>query len=326
MTTAIKKCSIRLKGNSVYVSIEKSTGQKLLYHLQRGNFNYITNRAWLEVRSHFHPFSKTFGLSTVVILIIIVVVFLNLFVLNHIFPIRWWMAKGVAVLFLAAMVFVPRMMGVGNFIMMPTDPPTISASKATSFFTCRTGSGGPGVEIQRIFNKDGDPIGQAINLKRPCLKAKYFAHNDVYNKYLRYKRGKNIVLATSGGFTNHAFQPEGLTVENGDIVNAVMMPDRHGLVCVEKTGAIRVLNLKRNRFHLPHTNKQIQSPLSSLKSYSELIKWCRKTDATLFQTQLLAYSDTLLIDPTKAKPEERERRILALYSDPHYEGSVSHDL
>ncbi|ETR67910.1 MAG: hypothetical protein OMM_04880 [Candidatus Magnetoglobus multicellularis str. Araruama] len=183
-------------------------------------------------------------------------------------------------------------------------------------------SGKSAVSIYEIYDNQ-QIIGYSIWLKRPELKANYFAFQtntkSVYQRYQHWVSSQNrrVVLVTTGGFTNRRRQPEGLTVEKGRIVNAVTLPERHGLVIVSK-GGLRVLNLKRNAFTLPlssnNTTRAI-NPLNSLMDFSALIKWSIKNDATLFQTQLLAYSDQLLIDKSKARINPRERRILALVRD-----------
>ena len=175
------------------------------------------------------------------------------------------------------------------------------------------------MELYRIYDRERPSragVGQAIYLKRASVDAKYFAKSDppVPEGFRRWARNQRVMLATAGGFTNIDGYPEGLTVDKGEIVNAVLMHDRHGLILVEKTGGIRVINLKRSQIALPGQGV-INNPLASIVGYSKLLKWCKLTKATLFQTQLLAFSNELLIDPSRAKTQTRERRLLALLLD-----------
>ncbi|MEN8218031.1 MAG: hypothetical protein ABFS56_17010 [Pseudomonadota bacterium] len=184
------------------------------------------------------------------------------------------------------------------------------------------GGGDYAVNILSV-KKDNKHIGYSIWLKRPDIKAKYFAYKTnqqtVTQKYKHWvaTQNKKVVLVTSGGFTNNSSQPEGLTVESGNIVNGVLMPDRDGLVIVEKNGGIRVINLKRKTVKLPTGHGQAfnLSPNKNLIDYSKLLNWCKKYKATLFQTQLLAFSDQLLSNHKNAKTQLRERRILAMVRD-----------
>jgi hypothetical protein len=175
-----------------------------------------------------------------------------------------------------------------------------------------------------FFIRENDKnIGHAIFMDRKFYDANYIANSfneNISNEYIKFikKNKKQPKLVTSGGFSNKSKQPEGLTVDNGNIVNAVLMPDRHGLVIVQPNGGIRIINLKRKGFTLPvgynRLSKEL-SPLNNLIDYSFLVKWMHNNKATAFQTQLLAYSNEILINKKFAKNELRERRFLALVSD-----------
>lgn len=144
----------------------------------------------------------------------------------------------------------------------------------------------------------------------------YFASGKAYTRYSEFaaQKGKsNIILATTGGFTNAEKQPEGLTIDNGRVVNAVLKPERHGIVIVEKSGNVRVENL-RNGISLPNYGQKLY-PLSTLRDFSILLSWFKNNGATVFQTQLLAYNNQPLIELSKAPNQLRERRLLAVVND-----------
>lgn len=187
-----------------------------------------------------------------------------------------------------------------------------------------------GLHTFRLF-RDKSQIGYAVWMRRPVVDARYFAYGtdgqSVAGRFQIWQAQatSRVVVAMTGGFTNSLSQPEGLTVDGGTVVNAVIMPDRHGLVIVEPNGGIRVANLKEESFSLPLTHNTTTGtlrPLTSIVDYSRLLDWCRRRKATVFQTQLLAHGDQLLIDPSKASPELRERRILAMVREG--QGTLSH--
>jgi hypothetical protein len=167
------------------------------------------------------------------------------------------------------------------------------------------------VGIFKLRDAGGKEIGSAVWLFPPHAAAHYLAYRDVYERYMEMRRQQQVILATTGGFTNAAAQPEGLTTEAGTVVNAVLMHDRHGLVLLHN-GELQVLNLKDGPFRLPGTEAPISSPLESLAGYSKLLTWARQNDATMFQTQLLAFNGRMTIDERRAKPQLRERRVLVL--------------
>ena len=158
--------------------------------------------------------------------------------------------------------------------------------------------------------KNGQIIGRATFMKRPHIKANYVAHGNVFQQFVQFKNSRKIVLATTGGFTNSLGQPEGLTIQKGKIVNALMMPERSAIVVVESRGGLRVINLE-HPFMLPGTSTKI-NPKNSLIDFSTFLSWAKNSQATLFQSQLLAFSDKLLIDITKAPNQIRERRLLVV--------------
>lgn len=318
----------RLESNKVYLSVEESTTAKLVKNIRQGNFDYIFNRVWLKHKAHFQPIgkllhtqSKVFFIAMGVILLLMLIFFIVSVFSRDLLRSVLAFVSGIALLVLP-------------FFLPPAKASATNPAKQYTLFKMNFVKNylpidrrqGHAINIMKIENETGKEIGQAIWMQRPFLKAKYFAYQNVANKYHQYKQKEDIILATTGGFTNSFKQPEGLTVENGNIVNAVLMHDRHGLVMVRESGGINVLNLKRDKFYLPLGRKKVKTinnPLESLVAYSELLNWCKTVNATLFQTQLLAYSDKLLIHPGKAKSQLRERRILALFSDRNT-GAVHH--
>ncbi|MFY0606395.1 MAG: hypothetical protein JXR10_06765 [Cyclobacteriaceae bacterium] len=161
-------------------------------------------------------------------------------------------------------------------------------------------------------------IGHCVWMLRPYVKASYLAHADggtsIYGKYASQRKSSKVYLAATGGFTNEKSQPVGLTMENGNIVNAVLrQKDMDGLVIIYPNGGLAVCNLKQGQISLGAYGEV--TPRKSLVDYANLIQWGRSNNATMFQTQLLAYEDHLLINVSDAQSDIRERRILAVVKD-----------
>lgn len=283
-TTANKQLIQRLEQNRVYVTIERGTIANLMYNIKQGKWDYVFNRAWLQ--------SKEIGQK--------------------------------------ASSHYDDLLGDDFFNeYFKTGAPTQSSATSSALqislyqrYYPLPGSGDSELTIYRLKTQSFPfaDIGYAVWLRRPNIKATYFAYQNVSSKFRTWaqRNSKQVVLAMTGGFTNTLGQPEGLTVEGGNIVNAVLMPDRHGLIIVHDSGGISVVNLRSSTIKLPMSATEvleIKNPLQSLIAYSQLLDWCKKYKATLFQTQLLAFSDQLMIDVGKAKSQLRERRILTLVRD-----------
>ena len=203
-------------------------------------------------------------------------------------------------------------------------PPRLETAYAMSRpRVLHTGASGQAVTLHTL-TRQGDVEGSVVWLRRPRARAAYIAHGfntTAASHYQRWRQGRRVVLATSGGFTNDQGLPEGLTAQQGHIVNSVLMPDRDGLVIVDPDGSIRVVNLKTRSAILPGC-EQAQNPRGSVIGLMHLIECIERRRATVFQTQLLAFADQVLIDPWLAPTELRERRLLALAQGA--DGSVHH--
>lgn len=170
------------------------------------------------------------------------------------------------------------------------------------------------VKVNKL-KKSGWDYGYTMWFERGAgkVKAKYFASGDVNNRFDTWKNDKKVIMVCSGAFTTGDFGnplPVGLTVDNGEVVNKVMNETMDGLVIVYATGGIVVTDIEKGNLFLQSLNKTIDVR-DSWDKY-ELLKWSEKEQATIFQTQLLAFNNQLRLDVEKARKDSRERRILVL--------------
>tara|TARA_B110000046_G_scaffold185004_1_gene225193 strand:- start:3128 stop:4072 length:945 start_codon:yes stop_codon:yes gene_type:complete len=169
------------------------------------------------------------------------------------------------------------------------------------------------------------------------VRAKYFAFKtngeEIYERYNKWKIGKDIILYTSGTYMDISFDAKtaklkGLTVDNGKVVNQSLAKQdgkniMDGLVIVYPHGGIAVSNLEEGNLKLSgggaNPNKFYDLRGSSDDRY--LFKsWAQSEKATVFQTHLLAWKDKLLFDYNyKTKSHPRERRFLAIGYGPNGE-------
>jgi len=157
-------------------------------------------------------------------------------------------------------------------------------------------------------------IGEMIWLESSKYKMNYLSYGNIKDKYQKILalNKTNARVAMTGGFVNDYSNQEGLTVENGKIINASLFPNRDALVIIESNGKSHIINLKKGSFTLP--NGEIISPLKYASDYTKLLSWSQTNKGSFFQTQLLAYDDKLLINTKPNKNGKhrsaKERRLL----------------
>ncbi len=170
------------------------------------------------------------------------------------------------------------------------------------------------VQIYKL-KRNGNHYGHSVWFKRSGkkVKAKYFASGEVGDRYEDWKSDKKIIMACSGAFTTNDFGsplPVGLTVDNGKVVNKIINEEMDGLVLVYATGGIAVSDKEMGNLYLASLGKTVDIR-DSWDKY-ELLQWAEEEEATIFQTQLLAYKNELRLEVHKARKKNRERRILVL--------------
>jgi hypothetical protein len=175
-----------------------------------------------------------------------------------------------------------------------------------------------------------------LNRKGKRIKAKYFAAKDpytnqnVYERFYNWKRSKNIIAYSSGTYMDQYGKPEGLTIDNGIVVNK-SKKDWDGLAIVYADGGIAVSNIKEGNLTITYSsnNSKQSIDLKNQFQFEQFIKWAEAEEATVFQTHLLAFNNELKIkDPSFSNcsqcKNKRERRFLAAVKDEN--GDVSHIL
>lgn len=172
-------------------------------------------------------------------------------------------------------------------------------------------------------------VGHSIWLSRGGTKkmsAVYFSEGDVYGKHKKWSNNKDVVLTCSGAFSDNLDKtagalPVGINVENGYIKNRTVIKDKmDALVVIYATGGIVVSDLTKGDLFLKSLGKEVDIRKDVAAKY-DFLDWAKKENATVFQTQLLAYKNELKID-YEGRKQKRERRFLVLATTS--EGTLYH--
>ncbi len=187
------------------------------------------------------------------------------------------------------------------------------------------------VEISTVTYKNEKYSSVLLSRKDDHVKAKYFAAkdeygNNVFNRFEKWKlKNPNVILLSSGtyfdGYAGNE-KPVGLTIDNGVVVNETLENDKmDGLVIVYSTGGIVATNLKDGDLAVGSNPNKKYNLRGNAWDKQEFIQWAKEHNATVFQTHLLAYKNTLKVG-SNGNPTQRERRFLAVGKDD--EGNFKH--
>lgn len=311
-STRIKTLESRLKQHKISLDIEESTKSKIYKNVKKGKFKYLFNRLGIKLNELFNPISCRVNIQGKIIGLIAFILLIIAFLSRKI------------VFIVICLALIGVLLALAKFL--PNCPQTDNNSTTQSFTYQTKIKLKPITSYHKIDNNTDNSInvfglyegnkqlGESMWMERPHVKANYFAHGNVFNKFNKLKNAKKTVFAATGGYSNNNV-PVGLTVEDGVIVNASIKHDMEGLVIVEKTGGIRLLNLENKEFQLPYGGPKILNPLDNLIAFSQLLNWAKNKKATLFQSHMLAFSDKITISASRSNPQQRERRLLTLCSD-----------
>lgn len=183
-----------------------------------------------------------------------------------------------------------------------------------------------GTAVMMIVRDELSGLG-AARLIRPT----FLAGTDLVPRFGMTRSKNNLLVATAAAYTANRSAPEGLSAIDGNILNSVIMHDRHALTIIEPDGALHVHNLKED-FELDFLSgeptcrgkRKMKSPLASLSSYVHLLECIRSTRSSAFQTHLLSHNDRSLLKEANVSQEQAARRVLAVVHDLDRKSRVTH--
>ena len=215
------------------------------------------------------------------------------------------------------------------FVLVFTQSSYTQSPPGQSYNPNKLGSIHDGKVVLWEYKNDTETLGYSLDVNRtryPEIKAKYFADesgsNRIYNRFNEWKKNKNLITVFSGAFTDDYNIPIGITIDDGRLINRNIDDRMDALVIVEATGCIKISDLsKRNlKIETPgYDNKRVLD-LRNPRDMGYFIAFAQKEKATVFQTQLLIFDDTLKV--TSRSNALRERRLLLLARDEY--GDLRH--
>ena len=177
------------------------------------------------------------------------------------------------------------------------------------------------VEISNVKHKNETYSLVTMRRDGGRINAKYFAAKDfngnsVHNRYLEWKKyNPNVVLLSSGTYFDHKDDPQGLTIDNGIVVNQSLIHDKmDALTIVYATGGIVVSDLQAGDLSVDDIPRKLNIRKNAA-DLDDFIEWAKRKEATVFQTHLLVFKDQIKVKYGTSSNASRERRFLAVGKD-----------
>jgi hypothetical protein len=162
----------------------------------------------------------------------------------------------------------------------------------------------------------------SMNRKDKRIKAKYFTASSngksVYQRYLEWSKGKNVILLTSAGYIDRYNEriPEGLTIDDGKLINRSIEKGKFDALVIiypsQGGGGIVVSNLIDGNLNATCNNYNRSFNLrNNQDDFEDFIECANNESFTVFQTHLLVYKNELKLFNNSSNTKQ-ERRFLAV--------------
>jgi hypothetical protein len=172
-----------------------------------------------------------------------------------------------------------------------------------------------------------------MSRKSDRVKVKYFAAKlydgtAVGTRYSTWSANKNVVAISSGTYMDNCTasiaKPMGLCIDDGNIVNNKVEDGYGGLIVVYATGGMVASAVEKGDLTIKDKTKgNVTINIKNLFQKEQFISWAKEERATVFQTNLFIYKDSVrLIENPNEKQKDAARRFLAVCKEE--DGTVSH--
>lgn len=173
-----------------------------------------------------------------------------------------------------------------------------------------------------------------MSRKDDRVKVRYFAAKSydgtsVGERFKRWKVNKNTIAISSGTYMDKCeasvARPMGLCIDDGNIVNNKIEKNYGGIIVVYATGGMVASAIERGDINITNskTHEKLSIDVRNPFQKQKFIDWAKDEKATVFQTHLFIYKDSLrIIENPDERIKNAPRRFLAVCKEG--KGTVSH--
>lgn len=172
-----------------------------------------------------------------------------------------------------------------------------------------------------------------LSRKDDRVKVRYFAAKSfdgtaVGDRFNKWRLNKNTIAISSGTYMNNCdaskATPMGLCIDDGNVVNN-KLEAYGGIIVVYATGGMVASALEKGDLGVSNSKTHEKMTLDVRNPYQKqkFIDWAKEERATVFQTHLFIYKDSLrIIENPEEHIKNAARRFLAVCKEE--DGSVAH--
>ncbi len=173
-----------------------------------------------------------------------------------------------------------------------------------------------------------------MSRKSDRVKVRYFAAKSydgtmVGSRYSSWSANKNVIAISSGTYMDlcdaSIAKPMGLCIDDGNIVNNKIENTYGGIVVVYATGGMVASAIEKGDLNITNSKTHSKMTIDVRNQFQKqaFIDWAKEEKATVFQTHLFVYKDSLrLIENPNERMKNAPRRFLAVCKEE--DGTVSH--
>lgn len=159
--------------------------------------------------------------------------------------------------------------------------------------------------------------------------AKSYDGTSVGLRYNKWSANKNTIAISSGTYMDKCdatiAKPMGLCIDDGNVVNNKLESSYGGIIVVYATGGMVASAIEKGDLNITNSKTHAKLTIDVRNQFQKqsFLEWAKEEKATVFQTHLFVYKDSMrIIENPNELVKNAPRRFLAVCKEE--DGSVSH--
>ena len=269
-----------------YVFFEKPNNvTKTINYLKRGEFSYVFKKLTGTYKYEF--------ISFITILVVALFLFYRLLIRKKFTNLKFQL------LFLSIIFY--------SFGVVAVSEPNFSDKRLRNL------SNDFDINLYQI-SLEGQEYGAAIWAESEKIGAKYLVFNNPFERTQEWgDSGKTIFVTCAGNYATgeNNSKSEGLTFEDGRVINRILVRSLDALVLINGQGNFDIYDIRNEPVDVDGDELKLHNPIYR----QSFIDWVEADNLSVFQTHLLVSDGQLRLNSQRTNDREAHRRFLAQIQD-----------